>query len=129
MLFCLIDYHYHKEIIGLMLKVSKQIRPYKYTVGQLSTLLGDLESHLKGEEKLIEQLKKSVERLKYKIRLGKSNVFDLYKKLDGYQPQYQNVDYISCGDIEDGNILVDEKTQTYLMLSDGKFVILAEEES
>ena len=119
----------NKEIIGLMLKVSKQIRPYKYTVGQLSTLLGDLESHLKGEEKLIEQLKKSIERLKYKIRLGKSNVFDLYKKLDGYQPQYQNVDYISCGDIEDGNILVDEKTQTYLMLSDGKFVVLAEEES
>ena len=39
----------NKEIIGLMLKVSKQIRPYKYTVGQLSTLLGDIESHLKGE--------------------------------------------------------------------------------
>ena len=107
----------NEETIKLMLKISNRIRPYKYTAGQLTTFYSEIERILPDEKELMEQLKKSIEKLKYKIKLGNSNIFDLYRKLEGYSDEFVVVDYISTGDLEDGYILVDSSNEVYLALS------------
>ena len=114
------------EIVNSMLSISKRIKPYIYVKGQLDTLY-EVEMNYVKEPEVSVNMKKAIDSLAIKIKLAKSRVFELYRRLDGYNDSFNNIDYISSSDVEDGYIPVNNG-HTYLKLDDGQFVVIEAED-